>query len=103
MLDRLPAPVRHFVIAFLGSASLVLVSAINDAKGVTSVAWASVLTDALNAGIVAAVSLVGVMYLTPLTRQYGVGANATPVDAAIYDETNVGTDADTVAETPQVS
>ena len=103
MLDRLPAPVRHFVIAFVGSASLVIVSAINGASGVTNVAWATVLTDALNAGIVSGVGLIAVMYLTPLTRQYGLGANLAPVDASTFDVANVGTDADAVAEPPQVS
>lgn len=63
MLDRLPAPVRHF--------SLMLASAL--------LAWAlesidSFGLDPLTAGVLGVVLTQAAAYLTPLTKQYGVGA-----------------------------
>lgn len=74
MLDRLTAAARHLLILCtpgLLLAGLVVLKAITDAEGVlTAVSWAGVLWAA-----VAAFAGWLLLVLTPLTRQYGVGAN----------------------------
>ena len=71
-LDKLPAPVRHGLMVFFGAASSKVIAAITTANGVTGVDWRTVLEDALNVGATATVSVLLVMYITPLTKQYGV-------------------------------
>lgn len=75
ILDKLPAPVRHFVLVFVGSALTVVVGAVASARGMSGVDWPNVLLDALNAGVVAGVAAVGIAAGTPITTQYGVGAS----------------------------
>ena len=76
MLDKLPAPVRHLLLivgaTFLG----VIAKAILDAKGVTGVHWATTATLALNSAIVTGVTAFMVLYLTPITKQWGAFSNA---------------------------
>jgi enoyl reductase-like protein len=76
MLDKLPAPVRHLLIVVGAAAVGVPVQAVVAAQGVTGVDWADTLVDALNAGGLAGALAIGALWLTPLTRQYGVGARA---------------------------
>lgn len=78
MLDRLPAALRHLLLmlapAGLG-AVLVVLRAITDAGGVlTAVDWGDVLAAAI-----LAVAGLATAALTPLTRQYGIGADGTKV------------------------
>lgn len=73
MLDRLPAWARHAAIiaggAFLGSVGRAIVNA----GGVTALDWTSVLASALDFAAVSVVLGMGVLSLTPASRQYGVG------------------------------
>ena len=64
MLDRLPAPVRHF--ALMLAAALV-------AWGIDSVN--SLGLSPLQAGIAGVILTQIAAYLTPLTKQYGIGSN----------------------------
>jgi hypothetical protein len=74
MLDKLPYPLRHAVYSFLTGAGFAVVSAVTKANGVTAVDWKSTSIAALNAGAVSAVAVVGTLWLTPLSRKYGVGS-----------------------------
>jgi hypothetical protein len=88
ILDRLPAPARHAILVFLGSSLTVIFGAISSAHGVTGIDWVTVLSDSLNAGVVAAVAAVGIAAATPLTTQYGVGSPkviTTPPDGSAQD------------------
>lgn len=73
MLDKLPAWARHAVIVFGGAFASVVVGAIITAKGVTNIDWAVTAMDALNYGALATALSISALYITPLTRQYGVG------------------------------
>lgn len=73
MLDFLPTPVRHSVIALAGAL----------------LGWATEALPGFNlptpiAMIAGTAITIATMYLTPLTRQYGVGA----VPLAEYDDTD---------------
>ena len=83
ILDRLPATVRHGILVFIGSFATVVLGAIASAHGVTGIDWASVLIDAVNAGVVAALAAVGLAAGTSLTTQYGVGSAAPAPDSAV--------------------
>jgi hypothetical protein len=78
VLDKVPAPVRHLLIVagatFLGA----FVHAILSAQGVTGVDWAGTAKGALNLTAVNAATAVVGLWLTPLTRQYGVGSLTGP-------------------------
>lgn len=73
MLDNLPAWARHAIIVFGGAFASIIVNAIIVAKGVTGVDWAVTAMDALNYGALATALSISALYITPLTRQYGVG------------------------------
>lgn len=76
MLDRLPAWARHLLIV-AGSVFLAgVVSAVVDAGGVTGVDWPANLIADLNAAAVAVATASAALWLTPLTRQYGIGADS---------------------------
>ena len=77
MLDKLPYPLRHAIYSFLTGAGFVIVSAVTKANGVTAVDWTSTGIAALNAGSVAAVAVVGTLWLTPISHKYGVGSKKT--------------------------
>lgn len=71
LLDRLPAQVRHLVLIFLGAFIAPLALKIQD--GVNPLTWnLSTLKEAVAAAITALVGGV-ILYVTPLTKQYGVG------------------------------
>jgi hypothetical protein len=72
-IEGLPAPVRHVAAAFIGAYVAVLVAAVTSAGGVTSVDWNGTLVDGLNKAALAAVGVLGTLYVTPLTDAYGVG------------------------------
>ena len=78
MLDKLPASVRHLLLivgaVFLG----VIAKAILDAQGVTTVHWSATLTLALNSAIVTGVTAFMVLYLSPITKQWGAFAPVNP-------------------------
>ena len=69
--DNLPPIVRHSAIAFFGAAFAVVAGAVASASGVTGVDWGTTVLDAVNAGFVALVAAVGILFVTPLTKQYG--------------------------------
>ena len=73
MLDMLPAWARHLVIV-AGSVFLsAVVTAVIAAEGVSGVDWSPTLLAAVDAAAVAAATAAAALWLTPLTRQYGVG------------------------------
>lgn len=74
MLDRLPAWLRHLVIAFAAVAGSTVAQAVIEAGGVSQIVWTDLALDALDAGAVAVALVAATLWLTPLTKQYGVGA-----------------------------
>jgi len=85
-LDRLPPRYRHAVIAagsgFTGSL-LATVGHTLTTCGVTvacvqGMAWRDVLGGAAGVGVTAALAALGLLQVTPLTRQYGVGSPYVP-------------------------
>lgn len=94
-LDRLPAWLRHaiivFVAAFLGDLLPVVWGAFSSGgfAALSVLDWSGLLVDALEDSITATVTASGVLGLTPLTRQYGVGASKTlqarEVDVDTYE------------------
>lgn len=71
--DKLPSAVQHAAVAFAGASLTQIFTAIYSANGVSNVRWNAVLVSAFNDGAVALVGVLTVMWLTPLTRTYGVG------------------------------
>jgi uncharacterized membrane protein len=76
-LDKLPAWLRHLLIV-VGVAALTTISQGFSNGGVDHISW----KDVLNAVVAAAVGY-GLLALTPLTRQYGVGAPPPPGEPVI--------------------
>ena len=72
MLDRLPVWAQHLAIAFVATFGLFFASAVVENHGLFPFPWYEVLCGALNAGAVAGAT-VGTLYLTTLTRRYGIG------------------------------
>ena len=74
MLDNLPAWLRHLTIVvgavFLGTVAEAIVSA----GGVSGLDLVATLVAACDAATVAGASVAAILWLTPVTRQYGVGA-----------------------------
>lgn len=72
MLDKLPAPLRHLIIVagsvFLGAIAKDIVTA----GGIAGLSLTN-LRVALDSAVVSAVTAAGALYLTPLTKQYGIG------------------------------
>lgn len=77
MLDKLVAKYRHMVISamagFIGTVLAVVVTAVLGAKGITGVDWSTTLKSALDAGVLGALAMFGILNGTKLTKQYGVG------------------------------
>lgn len=88
--DKLPSIVQHIVIAFAGAAGFVIVDAISKAGGVIGLNWGHVLISALNAGSVSAAGIAGLLWITPLTHQYGF--NASPLSNDGDSVADVATD-----------
>lgn len=74
MLDSLPAWARHLVILGISAVLYTVASAVVAANGASGLDWATLGTTALDAGAVA-VATSGLLYLTKLTTQYGVGSD----------------------------
>lgn len=74
MLDRLPAWVRHLVIVFGAVALGTFAQSVVDASGVSHLDWTGSAAQAGDAGAVAVAAAALVLWLTPATRQYGVGS-----------------------------
>lgn len=68
----LPAQVRHFAAAFLGSALAVVGAAVVSAGGVFGIDWTHTAETAVSAGVIAALATVAVFAVTPLTSSYGL-------------------------------
>lgn len=77
--DKLPAVVRHALIAFASAVLGDLGSAVVTAGGVQALVWPDAGYHALTAGVVAVVGSIGLLSGTTLTRQYGVGSAKAPV------------------------
>ena len=71
MLDKLPASVRHLILIIGATFLGVIAKAILAAQGVTGVHWAATASLALNTAVVTGVTAFMVLYLTPLTKQWG--------------------------------
>ena len=69
-MDKLPAPIRHFVYMLLGYFSTVLISI---QAGETPT------LEAFIRGVVGVGVTIGILYLAPFNSQYGIGkTNTTP-------------------------
>ena len=77
LLDRMPAVVRHGLIVFGGTLSGALLNAVVNAQGVTGVQWGTVIPHSIDSAFYATAVTLVALVVTPLTRQYGVGAKAT--------------------------
>jgi hypothetical protein len=84
VMVNIPAPIRHFVAAFVGAFVLFMAQAITTASSL-SIDWGSTLKEALIAGI----GTVGTLAITPLTDAYGTGATAAKVAARTELQTNI--------------
>lgn len=71
-LDKLPAGVRHILLMFFAAFLGTVLKAVIVAQGVTTVKWHSVLESALNTSVAGSAALALALYITPLTRQYGM-------------------------------
>lgn len=74
MLDRLPAWACHAILAFFAPAVGLVAKDVIAAGGVTAITWHHELIAALNIGAVSLATAVVVLWATPTTRKYGVGA-----------------------------
>ena len=77
ILDRLPAPVRHFIIVFGGAAATVVLGSIKAHSGFVGIDWVVTAADAVNAGIVSGLAGVGIVAATKLSNAYGRGSGDT--------------------------
>lgn len=75
MLDNLPAWARHLLIVFGAAFGGSVASAIIASAGVSTLDWPLVLVGALDIAAVSTATTAAALWLTPLTRQYGVGAS----------------------------
>lgn len=73
MLDRLPAWLRHLCIVFGAVAASVVAQSVVDAGGVSALDWSTLAVQAVDAGAAAVGAAALLLWLTPATRQYGVG------------------------------
>ena len=73
MLDSLPAWLRHLLIVFGATFAGSVCAAVIAAEGVLSLDWLAVLSAALDVAAFSVASSAAALWLTPLTRQYGVG------------------------------
>ena len=73
MLDKFPPLVRHLLIVFGGTFGGAILNAVIDAKGVTRVDWAAVAGTATDGAFYATAVVAVTLWLTPLTKQYGIG------------------------------
>jgi len=74
MLDRLPAWARHAIIIAGSTFLTVFAREIVNLGGVTGLDWATTARSAIDAAAVAVVIGSGLLALTPLSRQYGIGS-----------------------------
>ena len=85
MLDKFPAWIRHLVIViaavFLGTVAETIIAS----GGVSSVNWAATLLTAVDTAAVAGASVAALLWLTPATKQYGVGSAPKTDKGDIHD------------------
>lgn len=74
MLDNLPPWTRHLIIVAFASFVGFVGEAILASGGVSALDWAKTLTSAVDSTAVATITVMLIMYVTPLTRQYGLGS-----------------------------
>lgn len=75
MLDRIPAWLRHLLIVVAATFGVTVAEAVVSAGGVSTVDWLGTLLRAVDIAAVAGATTSLALWLTPLTRQYGVGAD----------------------------
>jgi hypothetical protein len=81
LLDRLPAQVRHLILIFLGA--FIGPLALQVQNGVNPLTWnITTFKEVLGAAITAAIGGV-LLYVTPLTKQYGIGKSLTVSDVPV--------------------
>jgi hypothetical protein len=79
ILDRLPAPLRHAILVFLGAFVTTVLGVVSaNVNDLSAVVWGTVLLDALSAGVASAIAAVGLNAALPLDTQYGVGSSSAP-------------------------
>jgi hypothetical protein len=76
IIDKLPAWLRHLLIAAAAVFGGVIVQDVITAGGVTTIDWLPALRDALDVTAVSTATIAAALWLTPLTRQYGIGSDA---------------------------
>ena len=85
MLDQLPAWLRHLVIVvgavLLGTVAETIIAS----GGVSSVNWVETLLAAVDTAAVAGATTALFLWLTPATRQYGVGSAPKTDKGDIHD------------------
>lgn len=116
MLDFLPAWLRHFILMYAAIFAYIVATAIVNANGVTTVSWLGpdgVLVRAVD-GAAVAVAASLLLWLLPITKQYGFGggnsaamgsagdvaADATVDDTAALLTAPVAPEVDPAAVTP---
>ncbi len=90
-IKNLPAPVRHFAAIFVGTAAAFFIGKIVQAGTIYGFNYAEAALQAVDAGVLAALSALLVLYVTPLTNAYGVCKTDPEVDdtpESMTDHTN---------------
>lgn len=75
MLDHLPPSARHLLLAVLGAFLGVLLKDVVTAHTVLGLNWPAELVKATDTAGAAGAAAITALWATPLTRQYGVGAD----------------------------
>lgn len=71
--NNIPAPVRHGLAIFIGTFLGIFFTAIIANGGVTTLDFGSTFVSAIDDAVVSAVGSLLVLYVTPLTKSYGIG------------------------------
>jgi hypothetical protein len=79
--DAVPVWVQHPLIVAASALAGDLANSIVAAGGVTSLHWVPAAGHALDVAVLSAIAASGLLWGTPATRRYGVGAQPAPVTA----------------------
>ncbi len=82
----LPAPVRHFLAVVVGTAGTFFLGKIVEAGSIYGVDYAAAALQAVDAGVLAGIGVLLVLYVTPLTDAYGVGKDDKEAEAFDYGD-----------------
>ncbi len=83
-VKNLPSPVRHFAGIVLGTAAAFFLGKIVEAGTIYGVDYATAALQAIDAGVLAGIGALLVLYITPLTNAYGVGKEDEEADDFDY-------------------